>query len=193
MSSNLKIKRSLKLICEFYGGYAKDWFFAVGNCFKDQMDIKYTEVSKKSIKTMKWTQGPFYCFDQGHVLYDTPKAYLIWSKALKYLKFRCEVIRGTPNHLDDKIPNELSLFYQDGKGTWWAKKRKKHKNEKSYPVMIGHSIEKYILGSVTFILSRPNKTKTGLEPIGQYHCSQFQFIDFLKTGKNDHIDINLKG
>ena len=49
-----KIKRSLNLIAEFVDGYAKDWYFAVGEYFKDELDIKYTprqvEVIKNGVK-----------------------------------------------------------------------------------------------------------------------------------------------
>jgi hypothetical protein len=96
-------KRSRELIVEFEEGYAKGWCFAVGEAFKDQLDIKYTERIDEGTKrkVLCWTQGPFYAFGEGHIIYDTPKAYLQWSEALKHIKVACEVIRGTPNSLNE--------------------------------------------------------------------------------------------
>lgn len=138
--------RSLKLIADFEGGYAKDWYFAVGEAFKDQLDVKLTPRKEKGKEVLKWTQGKFFTFAEGHVLYDTPKAYLpTWAEALKHIKFRCEVIRAVPCSLDDK-----------GR--------------------LNH-------GSVTFTLSKPTKDRSSLEVIDQYHLTQPQFVEFLKTGK----------
>lgn len=95
-------KRSLELIAEFVYGYTKDWYFAVGECFRDELDIKYTQRIENTKKVMRWTQGPFYCFAEGHILYDTPKGYLQWSEALKHIGVVCSVIRATPNLLNDQ-------------------------------------------------------------------------------------------
>ena len=98
--------RSLDLIANFVNGFAEGWYYAVGECFKDELDIKYTlrkeliDGKKKDI--MRWTQGPFYSFKEGHTLYDTSKAYLEWSEALKYIRFICEVIHAMPNTVSDK-------------------------------------------------------------------------------------------
>ena len=95
-------KRSLELIAEFVDGYAKDWHFAVGEYFRDALDIKYTQRIQNTKKVMLWTQGPFYCFAEGHILYDTPKGYLQWSEALKHIGVVCSVIRATSNSLNDQ-------------------------------------------------------------------------------------------
>ena len=169
-----KEKRSLKLIAEFVDGYAKDWYFAVGECFKDELNIKYTvrveeiiiekKVKKKEVK--KWTQGPFYCFAEGHTIYDTSKAYLQWNEALKYIKVICQVLRGTPTYLEED-------------------KKKSKKDKKEYKIVDGH---------VTFTLSIPNKDKTGIETIGQYHLIQKDFVEFLKTGNlnNEPVDMLIR-
>jgi len=98
----MKTKRSLNLIANFQNGYAKDWFFAVGTCFRDQLDIMYTERKQNKKTVMNWTQGPFYSFDEGHIFYDTPEGYLQWSEALKKINIACEVISGTPNINDEE-------------------------------------------------------------------------------------------
>jgi len=33
-------------------------------------------MKKKTRPVLKWTQGRYYCFSEGHVIYDTPKAQL---------------------------------------------------------------------------------------------------------------------
>ena len=94
--------RSLDLIANFIDGYAEGWHFAVGKCFSDQLDIKFTDRVVNGKKTKRWTQGKLFCFVEGYVIYDTPEGYLQWSEALKHIKLRCFVIRGVPNRLDDK-------------------------------------------------------------------------------------------
>ena len=94
--------RSLNLITDFIDGYAEGWYFAVGECFKDQLDIKYTDRVVNGKKTKRWTQGPYFCFAEGQVIYNTPNGYLQWSEALKRIKLHCFVIRAVPNRLDSK-------------------------------------------------------------------------------------------
>ncbi len=58
---------------------------------------------KKTKAVMRWTQGRYYSFAEGHVVYDTPKGYLeLWKDSLKQINLRLEVVRATPNTLDSK-------------------------------------------------------------------------------------------
>ena len=95
-------RRSLDLIADFADGYAKGWYFAVGKCFRDQLDIKFTDRVINGKKIRRWTQGKLFCFVEGYVIYDTPNGYLQWSEALKRIKLRCLVLRAVPNRLDSK-------------------------------------------------------------------------------------------
>lgn len=52
-AGTVKIIRSLNLKTNFENGYAQGWYFAVGECFKDQLDIKYTQRIKKIKKNNK--------------------------------------------------------------------------------------------------------------------------------------------
>jgi len=163
----MKQKRSLKLIANFVNGYANGWYFAVRECFKDELDIKYTEriepviidgkmqhriiihdgkETKKPLtkKVMRWTQGSSFSFTEGHVFYDTPNAYLQWNEALKQINLICTVIRAI-------------ACRTDGEGV-------------------------YSKGSVTFKLAKPNSDKDGIETIGQYHLNQEDFVKLLKSG-----------
>ena len=163
-----RANRSLELIAEFKDGYAKNWYFAVGECFKDELDIKYTQriekikingkiqyeevldkngKLKKKAKTKKvrrWTQGTSYSFAEGHVIYDVPKVYLPWREALHHIKLACHVIRATPGRFNDE--------------------------------------NQFIDGAVTFKLSKPNDNKSGLKTISQYTLTQTDFVYYLKTG-----------
>ncbi|MDY6903716.1 MAG: hypothetical protein SWH61_03430 [Thermodesulfobacteriota bacterium] len=97
----MKAQRSLKLIANFEHGFARGWAFAVGDFFRDQLDIKLTERKKGGISEFIYTQGPYYCFSEGHIIYDTPLAYQKWDEALKYIDKYCKVLRGVPNKIDE--------------------------------------------------------------------------------------------
>lgn len=164
-----KQKRCLDLIANFVDGYAEGWFFAVGECFKDELDIKFTDrvepvlvdgkvqyveyvdkkgdikKKKKTRKVKRWTQGPFYAFAEGHIIFDTPNAYRPWAEALQYIGLICNIVRATPNDLDAS----------------------------------GYLVH----GHVTFTLQEPNIDKSELVTIGQYDVSQNQFVEYLRTGK----------
>lgn len=94
-----KERRSLKLIADFKDGYAEGWYFAGGECFRNELDIKWTKRIVHKKEWWGWTQGRCLAFCEGHVIYDTPKAYQVWKEALKEIKLRCEVIRPTSDEL----------------------------------------------------------------------------------------------
>jgi hypothetical protein len=119
----MKQKRSLNLIANFVNGYADGWYFAVRECLKNELDIKYTEriepviidgkiqhkiiiqngkETKKPLtkKVMRWTQGSSFSFAEGHIFYDTPNAYLQWDEALKQINLICTVIRAVASRTD---------------------------------------------------------------------------------------------
>ena len=97
--------RSLKLIADFKDGYAAGWFFAVGECFRTELDIKWTKRKVNNKDWWGWTQGKAFAFCEGHILYDSPKAYQVWEKAVKEIKLKCEVIRPTSGELLKLIKN----------------------------------------------------------------------------------------
>jgi len=106
--------RSTELIATFKDGYADNWFMAVRECFRSQLDIKYTPrienrpdgAGKREVK--RWTQGPRIAFDKGHIFYDTPLGYEVWDEAIKHIKLACIVVDGRPNDIiKKKAGNEL--------------------------------------------------------------------------------------
>ncbi len=87
-------KRSEDLIAYFPNGYAENWFMAVGEQFKAELDIKKTNRKKKGEKIEVWTQGTTYAFKEGQVFYDTPEGYSLWSDALKKIIFACKILEA---------------------------------------------------------------------------------------------------
>ena len=104
-------KRSDKLIATFKEGFADNWHMAVRDCFRTQLDIKYTSrIENRPIGAQKrevklWTQGPRIAFDKGHIFYDTRHGYRQWSDAIKHVKLACIVVNGKPNDVKkEKFP-----------------------------------------------------------------------------------------
>jgi hypothetical protein len=69
------------------------------------IELAYPQEAPKSGKTSKqsvveWTQGPYFSFAEGHLFYDTPKAYKKWAEAIKAIKTACQIISATPTILD---------------------------------------------------------------------------------------------
>jgi hypothetical protein len=157
-----KPPRSLILIAEFVKGYAKGWHFAVGECFKDELDIKYTPRKEAGQEVMRWTQGVEYHFAEGHLIYDTPKAYLQWSEALKHINCVCSVLSARPNKW---------VVLNKSKTETDSNKRKKQKKE-----------WKLISGHVHFKISKPDAERVSLQTVGSYDLTQNEFVEFLKNG-----------
>jgi len=95
-----KRKRHTQLIADFVNGYADGWFMAVKECYRNQLDIKLSERKKNKQSYLEWTQGPYYSFAEGHLFYDTPKAYGKWGEALTAIKEACKITSATPTILD---------------------------------------------------------------------------------------------
>jgi hypothetical protein len=93
-------KRTTHLIADFVDGYAEGWFMAVKDCYRNQLDIKFTERKKNKKSSFEWTQGPYFSFAEGHLFYDTPKAYKKWEQALEVIKKACKINSATPTILD---------------------------------------------------------------------------------------------
>lgn len=96
-------KRHRQLIADFVKGYAEGWFMAVKECYRNELDIKYSERKKDKQSYSEWTQGPYFSFAEGHLFYDTRKAYrkgVSWEQALKVIKKACKITSSTPTILD---------------------------------------------------------------------------------------------
>jgi len=152
-------KRSDRLIATFKEGYADNWYMAVRDCFRSQLDIKYTSrIENQSKGALKrevklWTQGPRIAFDKGHIFYDTPYGYQLWDEAIKHIKLACVVTNGQPNDVKkEKSPN--------------SKKK----------------INKLIDGFVEVEFLIPKNDKTKLIKSDEKKMSQNEFVEFLMYG-----------
>ncbi len=94
------VKRHTNLVANFVDGYADGWYMAVKECYRNELDIKYTERKRNKQSFWEWTQGPYFSFAEGHLFYDTPKAYGKWEDAIKYIKIACQITSATPTILD---------------------------------------------------------------------------------------------
>jgi hypothetical protein len=82
---------------------------AVKECYRNELDIKYTERKKNKQSFFEWNQGPYFSFDEGHTFYDTPNGYEKWEMALKVINIACKIDAATPTIYDkNKITPEFS-------------------------------------------------------------------------------------
>lgn len=84
-------------LSRFEDGFAKGWRMAVGTCFLDALDIKKTYRFESGKKTCILTQGGAFCFSQGDIIYDNPKAYEQWETALNSTNIAYQVLAGAPS------------------------------------------------------------------------------------------------
>lgn len=147
-------KRSTNLIATFVEGFADGWFMALTESFKMELDIKLTERKKDKITYYEWTQGPYYCFSEGQIIYDAKEGYMCWQDALKKLSIACQIVVAKPN-IPIKIDNNVT----------------------------GKPEFRVLEGYVQFVVLRPDEGHTKLVPYVGYQCSQNDFVHFLKTGE----------
>ena len=134
---------------------------SVRDCFKDQLDIKYTPVmetytsddgNKRKRQIYVWTQGRCYCFAKEHIIYDSALAYKgIWSECLKHIHVAYRVVSA--------IPTYIKSVDNDG-------------------VLKQHLIE----GFLTFEVLIPNGANDRLIVSKEVSMSQSKFIELLQFG-----------
>ena len=88
-----------KLAVELPEGFRRalgiNWTIKKIGLSKEAKEILYRG-KKVSIPINILTQGSNYSFEQGECIYNTKKAYLIWSEALKYISFCIDVKFAKP-------------------------------------------------------------------------------------------------
>lgn len=72
--------------------YTEGWHVCLPSCFNDSLDIKLISL----VSGPTWTQGGFFSFSEGDVLYDKKEGYLVWREALKCISFSIQITRATP-------------------------------------------------------------------------------------------------
>jgi len=153
-SAFVSTKRSTDLIASFIDGFADGWFMAVKDCFQMELDIVLTERKKAKSSYLEWTQGPYYCFSEGQIIFDVKEGYMCWQDALNKVNVACQIVAAKPN-MPIKIDNEIT----------------------------GKSEYRVLEGFVRFVLFKPDEGRTKLIPDICYHLSQNNFVQYLKTGK----------
>jgi hypothetical protein len=143
-----RAERSPDLIANFVEGFADGWYMALKESFKMELDIRITSINKI------WTQGPYYQFSEGQIIYDVKESYMCWHDALKKINLACQIVAAKKN-MPLKIINEVT-------------------GKPGFRVLEGY---------VQFVLLRPNEGRTSLVPYVGYHLSQNKFVNFLKTGE----------
>ncbi|MDD2851600.1 MAG: hypothetical protein PHY09_06815 [Desulfuromonadaceae bacterium] len=152
--STRRAERTTKLIASFVGGFAEGWYMALKESFKMELDIKYTERKKNKISYYEWTQGPYFCFSEGQLFFDTKEAYVYWQSALSNVNLACQIIAAKPDSFiktSDDVTGKIE-----------------------YQVLEGY---------VQFLLYKPTEERTCLTPFIGYKLSQNKFVNFLKTGE----------
>lgn len=147
-------KRSADLNASFIDGFADGWYMALKESFKMELDIKLTERKKNKVSYFEWTQGPYYCFSEGQLIYDARDAYTCWQDALNKVNLACQIVAAKPN-IPIKIDNEVT----------------------------GKSEFRVLEGYVQFLLFRPDEERSKLVPYVCYNITQNDFVNFLKTGE----------
>ena len=108
-------RRSNKLIAEFDNGFAIGWHMAVKESFRSELDIKYLQRKKQKTTYYEWSQGPYFCFSEGQIIYDTPMAYERWDIALEHINIACQIIEAKPNTpARDDQTTDTNNFIENG-------------------------------------------------------------------------------
>lgn len=185
-------ERNPVLIATFRDGYAAGWCFAIGENFKDALDIKYTLRKSGAKSEYVWTQGRQFNFSEGAIIYDTPLAYQKeWNEARKHIKLFIQVIEATPSEYVTyktikTVNNEMNVIVSG---------KNENGNQKQESVSDGFIIRRVRLeyGIVKFKLFRPKNTGE-IEDVVTITCNQGEFVNLLQTGiirtlNNQTIDI----
>jgi hypothetical protein len=162
MNASVYKGRSTELIANFEDGFAVGWHLAVRECFKEELDIKLTDRKKDKISYREWTQGPYFCFSEGQVLYDSKQAYSNWHNALANINIACQIVEAKPN-MPVKFVNETT----------------------------GRNNFKTSEGYVKFVLFKPNAEHNKLSRFAEYHMTQNQFVRFLQYGELDQTALSV--
>ena len=89
------------------------WFIYVPVYFNECLDISKTDRKENKNTIKKWTQGSRFSFHRGCTLYDSPKAYQKWEKAIREIKYCISVENAMDArpavNFDDRFPGEVEF------------------------------------------------------------------------------------
>lgn len=152
----------------FEGGFARGYFFCVGSVFARSLDIAQTLTGA--------TQGVCFSFGVGDIFYDNVCALnLPWKQAKRQIKYIVKVVDAIPS----SIIVELVKTSVVGKDKACKEVEKK--------------IKKVADGALKFILvSKNSDGEFDFKNAPEISTNQFDFAEFLKTGKLASAQIELK-
>ena len=175
-----KLKRELRseiLIAQFQDGFAAGWRMAVLDSFREALDIRLLPRMKAGKEVLVWTQGPFFSFKRGDILYDTPKAYQAWDKSNRKFQLMIQIQADIP--VGYKDPQLTSIKAP------WLMLSQQRPNQKAKIVWANEIlIEDFSLdpGYVKFKVWKAAERKgDGLETV-EFECTQNDFVLFLQSG-----------
>ena len=93
----IREERSPILIAVFVNGFAAGWKMAVGEAFKDALDIKFTQGIVGGKKQMVWTQGRIFDFKEGYTIHDVHIPFSEWRETMKHLTLMVQVVKASPS------------------------------------------------------------------------------------------------
>jgi hypothetical protein len=174
-------QRSETLIARFVKGFAAGWRMAVPEVFKEALDISYTSKMRNKREYYTWTQGVFFNFKQGDILYDSPEAYEAWNSPSDKISLMVQVEMAYPVAYDD--PEVIKII-----APWMIVAQTKPKYKKPKETWASRVIvEDFSLnpGYVRFKATRFGKSGGPEQVSKEYECTQNAFVSFLQTGVLD--------
>lgn len=106
-------KRLTRLLRDPLQAFSEGWHMCVPRAFNDALDIRQTDRMIDKKKHLLWTQGSTFSFSQGDTLYDTQRAYEVWSTALQHIKLGIQVERAISSNISDdgsRFPGSITVL-----------------------------------------------------------------------------------
>jgi hypothetical protein len=171
------------------------WFMCVPSWFDQELDIKLTPRRRKvpgkkeTVEEQVWTQGSWFSFKPGQVLYDTFQGYEDWHRALRVLKVAVQVVEATPAVPEQRAkpakvgereasPDRAVLAHGMGLREQPMKSETRAKEPSPEPRKPGR---------VEFTLFSPDAAREKLEKRGDFVLSQDEFVSFLMQGPGEKM------
>lgn len=172
----LNQKRSSALIATFRDGYAAGWAFAIKECFKEALDIKYTSIKRKKTEIKIWTQGTSFSFKSGSIFFSHIKAYSNYKEFL-----------SAPDAVALQIVNDGNAGYEtiaslEGSFSGVYMPAKLSGRTSFTDISLRTELQRFDKGSVVVDIYTPNKESDKLIKISSISMSQDYLVTLLQTG-----------
>lgn len=172
----LNQRRNAALIAIFHDGYAAGWVFAVKECYRDALDIKYTSIKRKKREMKIWTQGTSFSFKRGSVFFSHREAYSNWESFLSKPDAIALQIVSDGNAGYETIASlegSLSGVYMPAKLS----------GKTSFTDVSFHTeLQRFDKGSVVVDIYTPDKELSKIKKIFSIDLPQDYLVTLLQTG-----------